>query len=260
MKTMDRSHVSAVEQTICYMKGHLDEPITTEQLASLAGYSTFHFTRIFKRVTGVSPRLYLSALRIESSKKQLLEHRSALVRMLLSLGFRSVGTFTARFTQFVGTSPRKFRNGADRLAAFLNAFQHEPLLLSPPEHGPGQRIVCEIDAPATFNGIIFVGLFPRPIPDQKPIAGTALSKANRICMFTGVPAGTYYVLAAGIPWSLNPATYFLLDKCLRAKHEAPIDVTDTSSLHVKLQLRGPQPTDPPILVNLPLLLFEQTRR
>ena len=64
--------------------------------------------------------------------------------------------------------------------------------------------------------MIYVGLFPRPVPDQKPVTGTAVNLKNRTCTLTGMPAGTYYVLAAGIPWSLNPKDYFLLGKSCAA--------------------------------------------
>jgi len=56
-------------KAIEYMKDHLDEEITTEELSKYVGYSPYHFVRIFKEVTGVSPRHYLSALRIEAGKK-----------------------------------------------------------------------------------------------------------------------------------------------------------------------------------------------
>lgn len=257
---MQNSHVNAVEEAIHYMRDHLDENITTEQLASLVGYSTYHFTRMFKSVTGVSPRLYLSALRIESSKEELLNESTSLMRTLLSVGFSSMGTFNSRFKQFVGLPPRKFQLFKKTLSNYINELQYKNMLQPTSEKYLLPRIVCKVEAPASFNGIIFVGLFPRPIPDQKPITGTALYQGNRVCVFSNVPKGTYFVLAAGVPWSLNPKSYFLLDQSLRAKYETPIQVTDTSHFQINLHLRDKQPCDPPILVNLPHLLFEQDQK
>jgi len=61
----------------------------------------FHFSRIFKRVTGISVRQYLSALRIESGKTELLHSPSLLVKIEMSVGLSSQGTFNTRFKQLV---------------------------------------------------------------------------------------------------------------------------------------------------------------
>ncbi|MGV2806857.1 AraC family transcriptional regulator, partial [Clostridium perfringens] len=92
-----------------------------------------------------------------------------------------------------------------------------------------------------------------------PVTGTAVNLKTRTCMLTGIPAGTEYVLAAGHPWSLNPRAYFLLSKSLRGKMEAPVHIAEGTDLAVKITLREPLPYDPPIVVNLPLLLFEKDR-
>ncbi|HEY2492242.1 MAG TPA: AraC family transcriptional regulator [Paenibacillus sp.] len=254
---MKDNHIEAVEQAIHYMKCHLDEDITSEQLAAQVGYSVYHFTRVFKNVTGISPRNYLSALRIESGKTELLKAPSLLVKVLLAIGFRSAGSFNTRFKQTVGVTPKKFRNHSKALSTYMNQYEFQELGLITCELNSIQKICCHIETPDSFRGIIFVGLFPRPIPDQRPIAGTALNRKNRMCTFTKVPEGTYFVLAAGIPWSLNPKDYFVLDHSLRGKYPSPIHVTDKTEMDMTIQLREPLPFDPPIIVNLPLLLFEQ---
>ena len=48
------SYIHATELAIQYMKEHLNEEVTSEQLAHLVGYSAYHFTRIFKQVTGMN--------------------------------------------------------------------------------------------------------------------------------------------------------------------------------------------------------------
>ncbi|GAB6926852.1 AraC family transcriptional regulator [Paenibacillus sp. JCM 10914] len=256
---MNDEHRGTVQQTIEYMKGHLDEPMTTQQLADLAGYSPFHFSRVFKRVTGISVRQYLSALRVESGKSELLKRPSLLVKIGMNIGLSSPGTFNTRFKQFVGLSPKRFRSTSESLHQYVNQYENKPLHWTEEEQNVLPRIHCQIEAPETFRGMIYVGLFPRPVPDQKPITGTAVNLRNRSCILTRIPAGTYYVLAAGIPWSLNPRDYFLLNKSLRGKLDTPVHIEETTELSVKITLREPLPFDPPIVVNLPLLLFEKDR-
>lgn len=256
---MNDEHTGAVQQVIQYMKEHLDEPMTTQQLADLAGYSSFHFSRVFKRVTGISVRQYLSALRVESGKTELLKRPSLLVKIGMTIGLSSPGTFNTRFKQFVGLSPKRFRSTSESLHQYVNQYENKPLSWAEEELNDLPRIHCQIEAPENFRGMIYVGVFPRPVPDQKPISGTAVNLRNRACILTRIPAGTYYVLAAGIPWSLNPRDYYLLNNSLRGKLDNPVHIDETTDLSVKITLREPLPYDPPIVVNLPLLLFEKDR-
>jgi len=259
---MNDIHLKSVLQAIEFMREHLDEELTSEQLAAHVGYSPYHFIRIFKQVTGISPRQYLSALRIETGKMNLLKESSLLVKILHTIGFQSAGSFNTRFKQFVGVSPKQFHRTSKQLISHMNEWEHQKLQLDSGEAKSDvlPRLTCRITAPSTFRGIIFVGLFPRPIPDQRPIMGTAINQNARSCTFHHIPHGTYYLLAAGIAWSLNPKDYFLLDKSLRGNYESAIKVDAATDQEVSICLREPLPQDPPIVINLPLLLFEQSKK
>ncbi|WP_010098233.1 helix-turn-helix transcriptional regulator [Ornithinibacillus scapharcae] len=250
--------VQVVMKAIQYMKEHLDEEITSDSLAKYVGYSPYHFSRVFKEVTGVPPRHYLSALRIESGKQLLVNSSNSILKTLLGVGFRSFGTYSSKFKQFVGLSPKQFQKNMHSLHQFIHEYNF------PNEGFPlediGPSITCHIIAPPSFKGIIFVGLFPKPIPDQAPIVGTALTHNQTRCTFSKVPLGDYYVLAAGIPKSLNPKNYFILDSALRGKTDSRIEIISANHKDVKIQLRDPLPYDPPILVNLPKLLFDKIRK
>ncbi|GAA0323948.1 helix-turn-helix transcriptional regulator [Bacillus carboniphilus] len=248
-----------VEKAIEYMKEHIEEEITTEELANYVGYSTYHFIRIFKEITGVPPRHFLSAIRIESSKQLLLHSSSTHLKTLLSIGFRSIGSFSSRFKQFVGISPKKFRKEQDTYVTHLELYQEKKTNSGVQGYKKPPLMTCHIKTPDYFKGILFVGLFPRPIPDQRPIVGTAISHTTRYCVFTDIPPGEYFVLAAGLRWGMNPKHYFLSEQSIRGKSDQ-ISVKMDSILDVKVELREPLPYDPPILINLPLLLFEKDRK
>ncbi|WLD94665.1 AraC family transcriptional regulator [Alkalihalobacillus sp. AL-G] len=74
---MDEMQVRMTEKAINYMKENFEEDLTTEELARYVGYSPFHFTRVFKSVTGVTPRHFLSALRIEAGKHKIINSSSS---------------------------------------------------------------------------------------------------------------------------------------------------------------------------------------
>ncbi|WP_088050150.1 helix-turn-helix domain-containing protein [Virgibacillus dakarensis] len=256
--TNTNDQINAVIKAIEYMKKHIDKEITSEELAGFVGYSPYHFSRVFKEVTGVSPRYYLSALRIETGKEILVNaSSSSVLKAILAVGFRSFGTFSTRFKQFVGLSPKQFQISTNHLHQFINQYQYRDKcaqkLMNPP------FITIHLEVPVDFKGIIFVGLFPRPIPDQKPVIGKALMSNQTNCVLSKIPPGTYYALAAAFPISLNPKDYFLLDRALRGKFENPIEVTSDTREELQIKLRQPLPFDPPILVNLPKLLFDQEK-
>ncbi|MBE4907637.1 helix-turn-helix transcriptional regulator [Bacillus luteolus] len=249
----------AVAKAIEYMKENLDKDITSEELARRVGYSPFHFSRIFKEITGVSPRHFLSALRIESGKRVLVNSSSSSVlKALLTVGFKSLGTFSSKFKHFVGLSPKQFQLSTEELTDFINHFGKSQTA-SHLEVGKPPMLTCKLEVPVNFKGVIFVGLFPRPIPDQKPIVGTAFTQQQTSCTFSEIPPGSYFLLVTAIKISLNPRDYFLLDTALRGKYDKMIEVREDTRLELKLTLREPVPSDPPILINLPKLLLEKER-
>jgi Bacterial regulatory helix-turn-helix proteins, AraC family len=59
----------------------IGKEITIAELAQVAALSTFHFVRIFTRTIGISPRRYVSRLRIENSMAEITAARSPLAQV-----------------------------------------------------------------------------------------------------------------------------------------------------------------------------------
>lgn len=98
-----------LRRVIDYIQGHLEDDVRLSDLASVAGLSTFHFARVFRQATGVTPYKYVRDRRIEHSRVLLLENNLELSQLALKCGFASQSHFTAAFTKAVGTSPGRFR-------------------------------------------------------------------------------------------------------------------------------------------------------
>jgi AraC-like DNA-binding protein len=90
------------------------EPIDLQTLAREAGYSRFHFARTFRRVYGETPRAYLTRRRVERAKDLLRSVNLTVTEVAELVGFRSLGSFSARFAELVGESPTAYR---DRVVA-----------------------------------------------------------------------------------------------------------------------------------------------
>jgi len=79
-------------------------------LARRAGLSVFHFHRVFKSVTGVTPKAYAAAHRAERVRDEL-RHRATVTDALYGAGFNSNGRFYAAAAAVLGMTPTRFRAG-----------------------------------------------------------------------------------------------------------------------------------------------------
>jgi AraC family transcriptional regulator len=102
---------------ISYIEDHLAGPISLTELASIAQVSRFHFTRLFKRSTGLTPMAYLERSRIGQAQELLRRAELPLSEVALAVGFADQSHFTRRFHRHVGISPAAFAReyGARRL-------------------------------------------------------------------------------------------------------------------------------------------------
>ncbi|MEE1674173.1 AraC family transcriptional regulator [Agarivorans aestuarii] len=93
-----------------FIEAHLADKLSLHQLAQLVDLSDYHFARMFKQSSGVSPHQYLSQRRIERAKHLLLNGGLSLAEVAYQTGFSSQAHFSARFKQITGNSPASFRN------------------------------------------------------------------------------------------------------------------------------------------------------
>jgi AraC-like DNA-binding protein len=242
-------HSLAIQRVISAIREHLDESISLGKMAAVAYMSPYHFNRTFRRITGLPPRRFLSALRFEAATKKLLETDSSITDICLDVGYSSLGTFVRRFSDALGISPKQMR----RLRESPTNNLLKPLEKHP-DHGIGNArpSVTGRIAGSFFEGPIFVGLFPGPIPEGTPVACTVLFRPDNF-VITGVPAGRYYVYAVGLPWPQHMDDYFRYESALRGGGET-ITVGGSTVACADIQLRAPLDTDPPIVLNLPVLL------
>jgi AraC-like DNA-binding protein len=91
------------------------EPMDLDQMAAEAGFSKFHFARAFKAAYGETPANYLTRRRVERAKDLLRSANLTITEVCLQVGFNSLGSFSSRFSELVGMSPRQYqRRAAER--------------------------------------------------------------------------------------------------------------------------------------------------
>ena len=102
-----------IVQAKLFMDAHFAEPIDVDAIADEACYSKFHFIRTFKSIYTNTPHQYLIAVRLQKAKA-LLETGLSVTGVCLSVGFDSLGSFTALFKRRTGLTPSAYQR--DRLA------------------------------------------------------------------------------------------------------------------------------------------------
>lgn len=101
----DRSLFQAIE----YIEHHLSESIKIQDLATHLGISKFHFSRLFKQSTGISPHQYVMQQRIELAKQLLKKANLPITDIALNCGFNSHAHLTKYFRAMTGMTPRAYR-------------------------------------------------------------------------------------------------------------------------------------------------------
>ena len=99
----------AVEDSIAYISSHLSEPLSVGELAARAYLSEYHFIRVFKRETGLTPYAYILDSRIHAAQYLLVNGTAPLKVICEQCGFSSTFVFCAAFKRKMGISPLSYR-------------------------------------------------------------------------------------------------------------------------------------------------------
>lgn len=243
---MDDAIERAVNRAIATMRENLGEPLTVDDIAREAMFSKFHFTRIFQRVTGVSPGRFLSALRLQQAKHLLVSTSLNVADISVRVGYNSVGTFSTRFSRSVGMSPTAYRKRAgfapeipvDRSLAQDSQF-------SACIHG---QLTPAVSGSAS---LVFMGLFPDRIPQGQPVRCAILSGGGPF-RFDGVPPGRWYLLAQSVGGDLRTAIGGPTgpDGVVAVATHGPLATNRDLVIRADMELKPAGALDPPVLLAL----------
>jgi AraC family transcriptional regulator of adaptative response/methylated-DNA-[protein]-cysteine methyltransferase len=103
------AHATAVARA-CRLIEEAEEVPSLEKLAQAAGMSRFHFHRVFKAITGVTPKAYAAGNRGRRVREEL-STRQTVTEAIYGAGFNSNGRFYAAAPSLLGMTPTQFRSG-----------------------------------------------------------------------------------------------------------------------------------------------------
>jgi AraC family transcriptional regulator of adaptative response/methylated-DNA-[protein]-cysteine methyltransferase len=105
-------HAAMVADT-CRVMESAEETPSLAALAKRAGLSPYHFHRVFKAVTGVTPKAYAAAHRTRRVQAEMGKRGKTVTDAIYDAGFNSGGRFYATAGQLLGMTPTRYRAGGD---------------------------------------------------------------------------------------------------------------------------------------------------
>jgi AraC family transcriptional regulator of adaptative response/methylated-DNA-[protein]-cysteine methyltransferase len=102
---------AAMVADICRTIEAADETLSLAVLAARAGLSPYHFHRVFKRATGLTPRAYAAAHRTKRVRHELEKRSKTVTDAIYDAGFNSGGRFYESSGQLLGMTPTDYRAG-----------------------------------------------------------------------------------------------------------------------------------------------------
>ncbi len=102
----DHMVINAIE----YIRVHITEKITLDEIANHCNYSTSYLSHHFKKVVGVNVNHYINRMKVEYSKDYLIRSDDTLAKIAEDLGFSDVSYYSRMFTKILGIAPGKFRD------------------------------------------------------------------------------------------------------------------------------------------------------
>jgi len=100
----------ALQRVREYIAAHLENNISLEVLAGVAGLSKSHFARAFKQSQGVAPHEYLMQCRVRRAQEVLAGTDMPLSKIACISGFSDQSHLTRRFRDHVGVTPSRYRD------------------------------------------------------------------------------------------------------------------------------------------------------
>lgn len=99
---------------IDYIHDHISGPLELGTISRAAGLSQFHFARLFKGATGLTPFQFVTRTRMKRAKELLGQTRLPVFEIADRVGYQKPSHFSARFRSVWGCSPDAFRKSSAR--------------------------------------------------------------------------------------------------------------------------------------------------
>ncbi|RXK10022.1 hypothetical protein CRV05_06495 [Halarcobacter bivalviorum] len=93
-----------------YIETHLDDELSINTLAKIAGYSPFYFCKIFKASVGESVMSYALRLKINKASTNIINTKNSIIEIAFDIGFETPNGFNKAFKKVFNMTPTEYRS------------------------------------------------------------------------------------------------------------------------------------------------------
>ena len=108
-KVKDLRYNNIIKKVLADIRSRPLKTIRLQAISKEAGFSQFHFSRIFKKTQGISFKKHMAELRIEKAKTLMEDVKLNLSGIAYECGYEDLSSFSRAFKTFTGSNPGKFR-------------------------------------------------------------------------------------------------------------------------------------------------------
>jgi AraC family transcriptional regulator len=112
-----------LNRVLHYIEKNIEQSLSLDEVAEEAGFSQYHFHRLFSAYLGESLHGYVRRLRLERAGKMLKDTPLSVTEIALRSGYENPASFTKAFKQRFGINPKAFRKEGRAYGVAKKVFQ-----------------------------------------------------------------------------------------------------------------------------------------
>ena len=128
---------NVIQNSMKYINDHMEEALTVGQIAEMAGYSEYHFSRMFRQKTGISVMEYVKGERLRRASVEI-RNGSKIVDVAMKYGWESHNGFTKAFKKAFGYCPALLRAMVIGMEQLGGMSMNRKTIVGPDEHAEKQ--------------------------------------------------------------------------------------------------------------------------
>jgi len=108
-QSMDQTRFSYIRKAIAYIRDHLDQPLSLQQVAGFVHSNPNHFSEVFKRETGMTYLEFVTQERMRKAAEMLNGTPIKVAEVAHRVGYVDIKYFTQQFKKHTGKTPSEYR-------------------------------------------------------------------------------------------------------------------------------------------------------
>jgi len=107
-------NIKYIEESMNYIADNLNESLTLEELAKRCNMSSSYYSTLFKKMTGMSPGLYVIERRLDMALELLETTDDNISQIAVKCGFNDLTNFNKIFKKYIKVTPREYKNSINK--------------------------------------------------------------------------------------------------------------------------------------------------